>query len=99
MLHIRVVSPANATGQLLARLAVLPGIQNLIVLEGAARRPDGDAVLFDLQPPFEQHEQLAARDAFAHGLLNFALGRDADLLQEPAQAVVEDFLVHDVLLV
>jgi hypothetical protein len=27
MLHIRVVSPASATGLLLARLAVLPGIQ------------------------------------------------------------------------
>jgi hypothetical protein len=49
MLHIRVVSPASVTGLLLARLAVLPGIQNLIVLEGAARRPDGDAVLFDVQ--------------------------------------------------
>ncbi len=49
MLHIRVVSPATVTRLLLARLAVLPGIQNLIVLEGAARRPDGDAVLFDVQ--------------------------------------------------
>jgi hypothetical protein len=48
MLHIRVVSPASATGLLLARLAALSGIQNLIVLEGAARRPDGDAVLFDV---------------------------------------------------
>ena len=49
MLHIRVVSPASVTELLLARLAMLPGIQNLIVLEGAARRPDGDAVLFDVQ--------------------------------------------------
>ena len=49
MLHIRVVSPASVTELLLARLAVLPGIQNLIVLDGAARRPDGDAVLFDVQ--------------------------------------------------
>jgi hypothetical protein len=48
MLHIRVVSPASVTGPLLARLAVLPGIRNLIVLEGAAHRPDSDAVLFDV---------------------------------------------------
>ena len=49
MLHVRVVSPPSVTGALLARLAVAPGVQNLIVLDGAARRPDGDAVLFELQ--------------------------------------------------
>ena len=32
MLHIRVVSPSAVTGLLLARLKVLPGIQNLIAL-------------------------------------------------------------------
>jgi uncharacterized hydrophobic protein (TIGR00271 family) len=49
MLHIRVVSPASGTALLLDRLAGLAGVQNLIVLDGAARRPDGDAVLFDVQ--------------------------------------------------
>ena len=49
MLHVRVVSPPSVTDALLARLAVVPGVQNLIVLDGAARRPDGDAVLFELQ--------------------------------------------------
>jgi uncharacterized hydrophobic protein (TIGR00271 family) len=48
MLHIRVVSPPSVTGRLLSQLASLPGIQNLIVLEGAGHRPDGDAVLFDV---------------------------------------------------
>jgi uncharacterized hydrophobic protein (TIGR00271 family) len=49
MLHIRVVSAPSVTGRLLDRLAGLSGIQNLIVLEGAARQPDGDAVLFDVR--------------------------------------------------
>jgi len=49
MLHIRIVSPASETALLLDRLAGLAGVQNLIVLDGAARRPDGDAVLFDVQ--------------------------------------------------
>lgn len=49
MLHVRLVSPGSATGRLLDRLAGLPGIQNLIVLRGAARRPDGDALLFDVR--------------------------------------------------
>ena len=48
MLHVRVVSPPSVTGRLLDRLAGLPGVSNLIVLEGAAHRPDGDAVFFDV---------------------------------------------------
>jgi hypothetical protein len=43
MLHIRVVTTPGLTGRLLGRLADLPGIRNLIVLEGAAR-PSGDAI-------------------------------------------------------
>jgi hypothetical protein len=38
MLHVRVVSPPSTTGALLDKLAVVPGVQNLIVLDGAARR-------------------------------------------------------------
>ena len=49
MLHIRVVSPAALTGQLADRLAVAPGVQNVVVSAGAARRPDGDAVQFDVR--------------------------------------------------
>jgi len=44
MLHIRVVTTPGLTGRLLDRLADLPGIRNLIVLEGAVR-PSGDAVV------------------------------------------------------
>jgi uncharacterized hydrophobic protein (TIGR00271 family) len=48
MLHVRVVSPPGATEELIEKLAADPGIRNLIVLPGAARHPDGDAVQFDL---------------------------------------------------
>ena len=48
MLHVRVVSPPGATEELIERLAADPGIRNLILLPGAARHPDGDAVQFDL---------------------------------------------------
>ena len=48
MLHVRVVSPPGATGELIEKLAADPGIRNLILLPGAARHPDGDAVQFDL---------------------------------------------------
>jgi hypothetical protein len=47
MLRVRVVSPASLTGQLLERLSAAP-VQNLVVLRQAVRRPEGDAVDFDL---------------------------------------------------
>ena len=47
MLHVRVVTAPGLTGRLLDRLADLPGVRNLIVLEGAAR-PSGDAIFFDV---------------------------------------------------
>jgi hypothetical protein len=48
MLHVRVVSPAALTGRLADVLAAAPGVQNLMVQAGAASRPDGDAVQFDM---------------------------------------------------
>jgi uncharacterized hydrophobic protein (TIGR00271 family) len=48
VLHVRVVSPPGRTASLVAALAADPGVQNLVVLKGAARRPDGDAVQFDV---------------------------------------------------
>lgn len=48
MLHVRVVSPAELTGRVVTELSEHPGVRNLVVLPGAAQRPDGDAVQFDL---------------------------------------------------
>ncbi len=48
MLHVRVVSPHDLTPWLVSALTSEPGVRNLVVLPGAARRPDGDAVQFDL---------------------------------------------------
>jgi uncharacterized hydrophobic protein (TIGR00271 family) len=48
MLRVRVVSPASLTGPLVERLTAAHGVQNLVVLREAVRRPRGDAVHFDL---------------------------------------------------
>jgi uncharacterized hydrophobic protein (TIGR00271 family) len=48
MLHVRVVSPAKVTGQLVGLLTADPGVVNLVVMRAAAAHPDGDAVQFDL---------------------------------------------------
>jgi uncharacterized hydrophobic protein (TIGR00271 family) len=63
VLHVRVASPAEVTGRLVETLGADPGVLNLVVLEGAARRPDGDAVQFDLRhgsanPVFRQLRSL-----------------------------------------
>jgi uncharacterized hydrophobic protein (TIGR00271 family) len=48
MLQVRVVSPPGSTDHLVERLSADPGVRNLVVMRGAARHPDGDAVQFDL---------------------------------------------------
>jgi uncharacterized hydrophobic protein (TIGR00271 family) len=48
MLRVRVVSPAGLTDALLERLTAAPGVRNVVVLREAARRPEGDAVNFEL---------------------------------------------------
>lgn len=45
--HVRLVSPADLTEQLVDVLAADSGVANLVVLAGSAR-PDGDAVQFDV---------------------------------------------------
>ena len=46
---MRLVSTPDRTGGLLEALACDPGVSSLVVLPGAARRPDGDAVAFDVR--------------------------------------------------
>jgi hypothetical protein len=48
LLHVRAVSPAELTGRVVTELSEHSGVRNLVVLPGAAQRPDGDAVQFDL---------------------------------------------------
>ncbi len=48
MIHVRAVSPADITPDLVGSLSSRPGVLNLIVLGGAAHNPDGDAVEFDV---------------------------------------------------
>jgi uncharacterized hydrophobic protein (TIGR00271 family) len=48
MLHVRAVSPAVLSARVVARLTAEPGVVNLVVQRGAGRRPDGDAISFDV---------------------------------------------------
>ena len=48
MIHIRTVSPADITSAFVDVLSRRSGVLNVIVLEGVARNPVGDAVQFDV---------------------------------------------------
>ncbi|OKI13372.1 DUF389 domain-containing protein [Streptomyces sp. CB03911] len=48
MIHVRAVSPPDLTGRVVGFLAGEPSVLNLIVQPGAARNPDGDAVVCDV---------------------------------------------------
>src|SRR4051794_9239076 len=48
MLHLRVTTPAELTGDVVAALSDDPAVSTLAVLRGAAVRPEGDIVLADV---------------------------------------------------
>src|SRR5262252_11151230 len=82
MLHVRVVSPAALTGRLADRLTATPGVQNLVVQPGAATRPDGDSVQFDM------HDE-AANPVF-RDLRGFGLDRAGAICVERVDATLTD---------
>jgi uncharacterized hydrophobic protein (TIGR00271 family) len=75
MIHLRVVSPPDVTPDLVPLLDKEPAVLNLIVLSGAVRNPDGDAVQFDV----------------LHGAANDVIGRLRDLgLEQRGSIVLEN---------
>jgi uncharacterized hydrophobic protein (TIGR00271 family) len=81
MLHVRLVSQAPHTGQLVETLSTLPGVQNLVVLTGRARLPDGDAIQFDLRDG-------AANPVF-QALRKLGIDRDGLISVERVDAVLD----------
>jgi uncharacterized hydrophobic protein (TIGR00271 family) len=80
MLHVRVVSPAARTESLTDVLAAAPGVHNLVVRAGAARRPSGDAVQFDVR-------DVAANPVLA-ALRDLGLDRDGVICVERVDATL-----------
>jgi uncharacterized hydrophobic protein (TIGR00271 family) len=62
--HVRLVSPGDLTEHLVDVLLADSGVSNLVVLTGSARRPDGDAVQFDV-PARSANFVLRQLEAFA----------------------------------
>ncbi len=79
-LHVRVVSPVALTESLTERLVAAPGVQNVVVQAGAARRPPGDAVQFDVRD--------AAANPVFKALRELGLDRDGVICVERVDATL-----------
>ena len=94
--HVRLVSAPDQTESLVGLLTADSGVANLVVLPGMARRPDGDAVQFDVQ---SQSANSVFRRLEAFGLDGGAVGVrqvDATLGLETAPASKHFFVQRDV---
>ena len=95
--HVRLVSPPDQTEGLVRVLAADVGVSNLVVLPGTARRPDGDAVQFDVRSRsansvFRHLEAFQADHSGAVGIKQV----DATLGEETAPASKYFFVQRDV---
>ena len=88
MLHVRVVSPAEITERLVARLTADAGVSNLVVLRSAVTRPDGDSVQFDLAQ--------ASANWVLRQLRDLGLDKRGSMFIETVDAAIGDAASQDV---
>jgi uncharacterized hydrophobic protein (TIGR00271 family) len=81
-----VVSPAAQTEALTDLLAAAPGVRNLVVRAGAARRPAGDSVQFDVRD--------AAANPVLAALRDLGLDRDGVICIERVDATLTSSAYH-----
>jgi uncharacterized hydrophobic protein (TIGR00271 family) len=89
MVHLRIVAPARLAGRALEVLDATPSVCNLVVLEGAARRPAGDVILCDV--PREEASVVIAdlRDLGVHHEGSIAVETIDTQVSDPASEAAE----------
>ena len=94
--HVRLVSAPDQTESLVGLLTADSGVANLVVLPGMARRPDGDAVQFDVQSR-SANSVFRRLEAFGPGDGTVAIRQvDATLGRETTPASKHFFVQRDV---
>ena len=56
MVHLRIVAPAESADQAVELLQAWPSVSSVVVLTGAARKPEDDLILCDVPPPGRRAE-------------------------------------------
>jgi uncharacterized hydrophobic protein (TIGR00271 family) len=102
VLHLRVISPAECTSELIDLLGGAGGVTNVVVLHGAAHRPKGDVVLFDVAREaaneiIERLKELglAEEGSIAVERVDLSLSRAADTAEAEAPGAPDDAVVWE----
>jgi uncharacterized hydrophobic protein (TIGR00271 family) len=82
MVHLRLVVPSDRADRVLAALDRVPSVTNIVHLRAAARRPDGDLVLFDVP---REAASLVVDDLRALGI-----ERDGSIALEEIDTAISD---------
>ncbi|MFB9253825.1 DUF389 domain-containing protein [Sphaerisporangium melleum] len=102
MLHLRVISPADRTTDVLGLLDGAGGVTNIVVLPGAGHRPKGDVVLFDAareatNEVIERLKELRLPEdgSIAVERVDLSLSEAADTAEAEAPGAPEDAVVWE----
>jgi uncharacterized hydrophobic protein (TIGR00271 family) len=102
VLHVRVISPADRSGEVLRLAAASPAVVNVISLQGAAYAPAGDFVEFDVAREaangiLEQLRALGLRDSGAVTVeqLDLSLSAAAERAEAAAPGDGDDAVVWE----
>ncbi|GAA3841951.1 DUF389 domain-containing protein [Sphaerisporangium flaviroseum] len=102
MLHLRVICPADRSSELVDLLTDAGGVTNVVVLHGAAHRPKGDVVLFDVAREaanqiIERLKELglAEEGSIAIERVDLSLSRAADTAEAEAPGAPDDAVVWE----
>ena len=82
MLHVRTVTPRDISGQVVEMLETNPGVFSLTVLPAAVRRPDGDAIQFDVLT--------ASANGVLSALRGFGIDRRGSISIETIETSISD---------
>ena len=90
MLHLRLISPAARTDEVVSLLETTVGTAHLVVLAGAARNPEGDVVLCDVarEAADDLITELGGLGLSEHGAITVN-GIDLSLSERATQAEVD----------
>jgi uncharacterized hydrophobic protein (TIGR00271 family) len=102
MVHLRIVTPPDRTDEVLGILDCTPSVINIIMLPGAARRPDGDVVLADVAREdasviLEDLKRLNIDEdgSISLELIDTAISRHADAAEKHAPGAPADAVVWE----
>ena len=102
MIHLRIVSPHDRTEQVLEVLDCTDSVINVIVLEGVARKPEGDVILCDVAREDAsvvlsdlKRLHLHEDGSIALELIDTALSKAADRAEKHARGAPADAVVWE----